>query len=146
MRVLGYRGITRPVPWLLMLWLLLSLGHQQPWHRLSRLGMFLSYARKDFSCVYTRCGDNINCKYTFMFLLKNVARKGLLRCSWHGGLPPFLNKTQVFHSHVSQPQWRNCEMLVWIWISQDTHFMRFLMKVLDITMCIYSHANTLKSP
>ena len=42
-------GRTRWVPWLLMSWLLLSPGHQQPWHWLSRINRAKIYTRKDFN-------------------------------------------------------------------------------------------------
>ena len=49
----SYLGLTRSILWLLMPWLLTSPGHQQPWYWLCRIGMFLSYLRKDFN--YLRC-------------------------------------------------------------------------------------------
>ena len=48
-RGLSYPGITKSIPWLLMPWLLTSPGHQQPWYWLCRIGIFLSYLRKDFN-------------------------------------------------------------------------------------------------
>ena len=54
MRGPNYRGLTRPIswllmPWLLMPWLLTSPGHQQPWYWLCTIGRFLSFLRKDFN-------------------------------------------------------------------------------------------------
>ena len=45
----SYLGLTRPISWLLMPWLLTSPEHQQPWYWLCRIGRFLSYLRKDFN-------------------------------------------------------------------------------------------------
>ena len=45
----SYLGLTRSISWLLMPWLLMSPGHQQPWYWLGRIGRFLSYLRKDFN-------------------------------------------------------------------------------------------------
>ena len=45
----SYLGLTRPISWLLMPWLLTSPGHQQPWYWLCRIGRFLFYLRKDFN-------------------------------------------------------------------------------------------------
>ena len=45
----SYLGLTRSISWLLMPWLLTSPGHQQPWYWLWRIGIFLSYLRKDFN-------------------------------------------------------------------------------------------------
>ena len=43
-----YLGLTRSISWLLMPWLLTSLGHQQPWYWLCRICRSWSYLRKDF--------------------------------------------------------------------------------------------------
>ena len=45
----SYLSLSRSVSWLLMPWLLASLGHQHPWYRLCRKGKFLSYLRKHFN-------------------------------------------------------------------------------------------------
>ena len=45
----SYLGLTRSISWLLMPWLLVSLGHLQPWYWLCRIGRPLSYLRKDFN-------------------------------------------------------------------------------------------------
>ena len=45
----SYPGLTRSVSWLLMPWLLVSPGPQQPWYWLCKLGRPLSYMRKDFN-------------------------------------------------------------------------------------------------
>ena len=47
-RGLSYLGLTRSISWLLMLWLLTSPGHQQPWYWLCRICRSWSYLRKDF--------------------------------------------------------------------------------------------------
>ena len=44
----SYLGFTRSISWLLMLWLLTSPGHQQPWYQICRIGWSLSYLRNDF--------------------------------------------------------------------------------------------------
>ena len=41
-------GLTRSIPWLLMPWLLMSLGHQQPWYWQCWMCRCCSYLRKDF--------------------------------------------------------------------------------------------------
>ena len=43
----SYIGLTMSISWLLMLWLLSSPGHQQPWYWQCRIGRSLSYLRKD---------------------------------------------------------------------------------------------------
>ena len=48
----SYLGLTRSIAWLLMPWLLMSPGHQQPWYWLCRIGRFLSYLRKDFNYLH----------------------------------------------------------------------------------------------
>ena len=60
-----------------MPWLLTSPGHQQPWYWLCSIGRFLSYLKRDFNCVVSMWRNDTKCKYMFMFLLKNLARKGL---------------------------------------------------------------------
>ena len=45
----SYLGLTSPISWLLMPWLLASPGHQQPWYWLCRIGKFLSYSRGNFN-------------------------------------------------------------------------------------------------
>ena len=42
-----YLSLTRSISWLLMPWLLLSPGHQQPWYWLCRIGRSMSCLRKD---------------------------------------------------------------------------------------------------
>ena len=44
----SYLGLTRSISWLLMPWLLMSPGHQQPWYWLYRIWRSFSYLRKDF--------------------------------------------------------------------------------------------------
>ena len=52
----SYLGLTRSISWLLKRWLLTSLGHQQPWYWLCRIGRFLSYLRRDFNYL---CRTNV---------------------------------------------------------------------------------------
>ena len=62
--------------WLLMPWLLVSPGHQQPWYWLCDVGRSLSYSRKDFNCLHRLILDGwSNHKCMSMFLLKNLADK-----------------------------------------------------------------------
>ena len=64
-----------------MPWLLTSPGHQQPWYWLCRIGRFLSYLKKDFNYLrHISVEKWQKCKYMFMFPLKNLACKGLIRC------------------------------------------------------------------
>ena len=44
----SYLGLTWSISWLLLPWLLTSLGHQQPWYWLYRICRSFSYLRKDF--------------------------------------------------------------------------------------------------
>ena len=48
---------TRSIPWLLMPWLLLSPGHQQPWHWLCRINWFMSFSKKDFNYMFFKCWE-----------------------------------------------------------------------------------------
>ena len=41
-------GLTGPISWLLMPWLLSSPDYQQPWYWICKLGKSFSYMRKDF--------------------------------------------------------------------------------------------------
>ena len=70
-------GLTRSISWLLMTWLLTSPGHQQPLYWLCRIGMSLSYARRNFKylCLFLVWRNDIKCKYMFMLSLKNLARR-----------------------------------------------------------------------
>ena len=43
----SYLGLIRSISWLLMPWLLMSPGHQQPWNWLCRICKSWSYLRKD---------------------------------------------------------------------------------------------------
>ena len=43
-----YSRITRSMPWLLMPWLLVLSGHQQPWHWINRMQACLASLRNDF--------------------------------------------------------------------------------------------------
>ena len=70
----SYLGLTRPIWWLLMNWLLASPGHQQPWYWLCRM----SYLRMDFNYLcHISVKEWHKSKYMFLFPLKNLARKGL---------------------------------------------------------------------
>ena len=61
-----------------MPWLLTSPGHQQPWYWLCRICRFLSYYGRMLStCIISMWSNDIKCKYMFMLLLNNLARKGL---------------------------------------------------------------------
>ena len=44
----SYLGLTRSISWLLMSWLLMPKGHQQPWYWLCRICKSWSYFRKEF--------------------------------------------------------------------------------------------------
>ena len=47
-----YSERTYVIPWLLMLWLLGSAGHQQPWHWLWSMNRSLSSRRKDLNYLH----------------------------------------------------------------------------------------------
>ena len=69
----SYLGFTRSISWLLMPWVLTLPGHQQPWHWLYRI---CSWGRSLSTCVISIWGNDIKCKCMFIFILKNLARKG----------------------------------------------------------------------
>ena len=46
-----YSWWTKPISWLLMPRLLVSPGHQQPWHRFCMIKGSLSSTRSDFNCM-----------------------------------------------------------------------------------------------
>ena len=48
----SYFGLTRPISWLIMSWLLMSPEHQQPWYCLCSICRSWSYLRKDFKYLY----------------------------------------------------------------------------------------------
>ena len=74
-RGLSHPILTRSISWLLMPWLLASPSHQQPWYWLCKLGRSVSAMRKDFNYL---CYISVEeCKYMFIFLLKNLACKEL---------------------------------------------------------------------
>ena len=82
---LSYLGLTRSTSWLLMPWLLVSPGHQQPWYWLYRMGRSLSCLRKiSTSCDISMWKNDMKCKYIFLFPLKNLACKGLSCPVWRG--------------------------------------------------------------
>ena len=56
-RGLSYLGLTRSISWLLMPWLLMSPGHQQPWYWLYRICRSFSYLREDFKYL---CHINVD--------------------------------------------------------------------------------------
>ena len=53
---LSYLGLARSISWLLMPWLLMSPGHQQPWYWLYRICRSSSYLREDFKYL---CDINV---------------------------------------------------------------------------------------
>ena len=74
----SYLGLTRSISWLLMPWLLSSQGHQQPWYWLCKIGVSLSYLRKDFNYLcHVSVEEWHKMKYMFLFPLKNLPCKGL---------------------------------------------------------------------
>ena len=75
----SYLGLTRSISWLLMPWLLMSPGHQQPWYWLYRICRSFSYSRKCLStCTKSMWRNDIKCKYMLMFPQKSLACKGLI--------------------------------------------------------------------
>ena len=79
----SFLGLTMSISRLLMPWLLTSPGHQQPWYQLCRTCPGLIWGRILITCVISMRGNDIKCKYMFMFPLKNLARKGLIAiASW----------------------------------------------------------------
>ena len=68
----SYPCLNRSISWLLMLWFLVSSSHQQQWHWLYRIERSLSCMHAGFK-LHVFC----YCKYMFIFLKKNWARKGL---------------------------------------------------------------------
>ena len=47
----SYRGLISSILWLLMPWLLLLPGHQQPWYWLCEIGKSWYFLRKDANCL-----------------------------------------------------------------------------------------------
>ena len=78
---MSYLCLIRLISWLLMPWLLMSPGHQQPWYWLYSICRSLSYLRTWGrilgTCVISVWRNDIKCKYIFMFTLKNLVPKGL---------------------------------------------------------------------
>ena len=73
----SYRGFTRLISWLLMPWLLVSPGHQQPWYWLSKMGKSWYYTRTDFNYLWYISVEEWHKTYMFMFPQQNSARKKL---------------------------------------------------------------------
>ena len=71
----SYHGLTRSISWLLMPWLLVSPGHQQPWYWLCKLCRSLTpcltQGRISITHVMSVCRNDINCKYMFISLVQN---------------------------------------------------------------------------
>ena len=68
--------------WLLMLWLLSSPGHQQPWYWLCRIGRFFSYWRKDFNYLCHINMDEWHKMQIYVFVpSEKLACKGLTSVS-----------------------------------------------------------------
>ena len=61
-------GLTRSISWLLIPWLLTSPGHQQPWYWLCRIGMFLSYLRKDFNYLHRINVEKWDKKWIYVYV------------------------------------------------------------------------------
>ena len=104
MRGPSYLGLTRSISWLLMPWVLMSPGHQQPWYWLYRICTSFSYLRKDFKylcqinveewhkmqiyvyvpsgiftiCIISLLRTYIRYKYIFMVLCKAQYTKGYI--------------------------------------------------------------------
>ena len=76
--------VHQSVSWLLMPCLLESPGHQRLWYWLCRIGK-LSYKRISTVCVVSVGWNDINCRYIFIFPVKNLASKGLRNNGngWH---------------------------------------------------------------
>ena len=74
-------GLTSSISLLLMPWLL---GHQAisshdiNYVNLVPVGIYLTWRRISVSCVMSMLRNDINCKYIFMFLLKNLASLELM--------------------------------------------------------------------
>ena len=77
----SYLGFIRSISCLLMLWLLTSPGHQQPWYWQYRICRSFSYLKKDFKYLCHINEDEWHKMWIHvMFPLKNLARKGLIYC------------------------------------------------------------------
>ena len=72
-----YPGLTVPLSRLLMTWLLASPGQQQPWNCLIVVGPCLTQGRVPATCVMSVWSRAEVVKYILIFLLKNLACKGL---------------------------------------------------------------------
>ena len=76
----SYLVLTWSISWLLMPWLLVPPGLQQPWYWLCRIGKPLSYLMNDFNYMFHIKVDEWHREYKFMFMfpLNNLARIGLI--------------------------------------------------------------------
>ena len=72
----SYFGLTRSISWLLM-----SLGHQQSWYWLYSIygGPYLIWGTVLSTCVILMWRDGIKCKDMFMYTLKDLTRKALIK-------------------------------------------------------------------
>ena len=69
----SYLGLTRPISWLLMPWLLMSTGHQQPSYWLCRICRSWSWGRILSTCVISIWRKDTKCNYVFIFFLKKIS-------------------------------------------------------------------------
>ena len=107
---LTYLSLTRSISWLLMPWLLVSPGHQHPWYWLCRIGQSLSYLRKDFNYLgHVNVEEWHKCIYIYMFLfiLKNLA---------HRGLSMLTSVCNVSYFPVSLNSISNCRIIYRVWV------------------------------
>ena len=73
-------GLTRSISWLLMPWLLVSPGHQQPWYWLYRIGRSLSYSRRNFNYLCLISVEEWHKMQIYVYVIsEKIAHKGL-RC------------------------------------------------------------------
>ena len=102
----SYPGLTRSISWLLMPRLLTSPGHQQPWYVIY-VGPCLTRGRIPATCGMPMWRKDIHCKYMFIFLLKNSARKGSNKSAHKASIIPLHQNTTwglccVYKLHLFQ--------------------------------------------
>ena len=104
MKEQSYPGLTRSISWLLMPRLLASPGQQQPWFWWCKLGRsLLTWGRISTTCVMSLWKNNRNCKYMFLFLLKNLAHKELIiRGLFYQEVNPSETKPLEFNSSLAE--------------------------------------------
>ena len=111
---MAYFERNKSISWLMMPWLLMSPGHQQPRYWLSMINGSLSSMRKAFnSCITSMVRTDRKCKYILIFLQTNFAHKGsILQCNCISSYliskvfpMSSIQQVQVIHTAYQVTQW-----------------------------------------